>query len=313
MPAPRVSVVIPTYNQPKLLAETLDSVFAQTFTDYEVIVVNDGSTDETEAYLQSLGTKIRLITQENQGIGAARNRGIAEARGDLVALLDHDDIWKPQKLEVQVAFLEKHPSCVAASVPYSYSTSPQRCVFDLSMCDAQGIVKDPLMEYASGSSFIISSALIFNRRKAAGLQYETRRQCVEDMPFQFKLLARGPFGIAGDEIQMVYRMHASNQSASATYYYNGLKRLREMQSAGEFEPLDERGRRALDEFLAYVGRMTAARQLAAGLRSQGLRTYVREFRHQLARGRFRFLSLYPGTALLPRSLIRRIWRGNITN
>jgi glycosyltransferase involved in cell wall biosynthesis len=108
---PLVSVVIPTYNQPQLLLETLQSVFAQTLTDYEIVVVNDGSTDDTLERLRPVADRIRIISQENTGIGGARNRGIAESRGKYVALLDHDDLWMSEKLEEQAGYFEKHPEC----------------------------------------------------------------------------------------------------------------------------------------------------------------------------------------------------------
>jgi len=106
---PLVSIIIPAYNVAAFIRETLDSVFAQTFTDYEVIIVNDGSPDTTELEraLAPYMERIVYIKQENSGAGAARNRALHEARGELVAFLDADDIWLPHYLEEQLEFLEK--------------------------------------------------------------------------------------------------------------------------------------------------------------------------------------------------------------
>ena len=111
-----VSVIVPTYKHRDFVLATLDSVFAQTFTDYEVIVVNDGSPDDTADVLRPLAEagRIRYVEQENQGQAAARNRGIAQARGEFVALLDDDDLWPPDKLEWQVGCLRADPTAVAA-------------------------------------------------------------------------------------------------------------------------------------------------------------------------------------------------------
>ena len=107
---PRVSVIIPTYNRKDYVQEAIDSVLAQTFTDYEIIVVDDGSTDGTGEVLQAkYGDRIRYVWQENQGESVARNRGIEMAQGEYIALLDSDDLWLPEKLEKQVAYLEAHP------------------------------------------------------------------------------------------------------------------------------------------------------------------------------------------------------------
>ena len=105
---PLVSVIIPTYNHGDRVLETLGSVFAQTFTDYEVIVVNDGSPDHTAKTLCPLAGsgRIRYIEQANAGQAAARNRGLAEARGEFIALLDDDDLWPPDKLEWQTRVLQ---------------------------------------------------------------------------------------------------------------------------------------------------------------------------------------------------------------
>jgi len=101
----KVSVVIPTYNRSTLVNQAIKSVLAQTFTDYEIIVIDDGSIDGTEEALTVYGDRIRYLWQENQGESAARNRGIALAQGEYIALLDSDDLWEPEKLQAQVQVL----------------------------------------------------------------------------------------------------------------------------------------------------------------------------------------------------------------
>jgi len=112
---PKFSVVIPTYNRLEFLKQALSSVWAQTFTNYEIIVVDDGSNDGTMQYLQSLEQRVKGVCQPNQGPGAARNRGVREARCDYVAFLDSDDLWFPWTLEIYCEVIEKHqhPSFVA--------------------------------------------------------------------------------------------------------------------------------------------------------------------------------------------------------
>lgn len=100
-----LTVVIPCYNAAPFLRECLDSVFNQTHPPDEVILVNDGSTDSSHQIAASYGEKIKIISQENQGVSAARNRGILEATSDWVAIQDADDIWHPEKLEKQVRAL----------------------------------------------------------------------------------------------------------------------------------------------------------------------------------------------------------------
>lgn len=124
---PRVSVVIPTCQGGARIADALARLNRQTFTDFEVIVVNDGSTDGTSAVVDQLSradSRIRLIEQDNQGIAAARNTGIAAARGDFVAFLDDDDLWNPRKLELQLARFDATPdvsviTCYSALVDSS--------------------------------------------------------------------------------------------------------------------------------------------------------------------------------------------------
>ena len=105
---PQVSVVIPTFNRAWCLAEAVDSVLSQEFKDFELIVVDDGSTDATPQLLQGYGDAILLLHRENGGVSAARNAGIAAARGELIAFLDSDDVWLPGKLGRQVEFFNTH-------------------------------------------------------------------------------------------------------------------------------------------------------------------------------------------------------------
>jgi glycosyltransferase involved in cell wall biosynthesis len=105
----RVSVVIPTYNSAALVVGAVESVLAQTRPADEVIVVDDGSTDDTAERLSRFGAPVRVIRKENGGVSSARNRGVAESSGELVAFLDADDVWHPRKLEIQVGVLESRP------------------------------------------------------------------------------------------------------------------------------------------------------------------------------------------------------------
>ncbi len=110
----KVSVVIPTYNNEGTIAATVESALAQRFDDaFEVIVVNDGSTNGTRGILASFGDRIRVIDQKNSGVSAARNAGIRAASGEYIALLDGDDTWSEDKLQKTAEVLDKNPACVA--------------------------------------------------------------------------------------------------------------------------------------------------------------------------------------------------------
>jgi len=106
---PRVSVIIPTYNSARFIAGTLDSVFAQSFRDFEVIVVDDGSTDNTREILQPYLNRIQYSYQQNSERSAARNNALSHASGGYIAFLDSDDLWAPEKLARQVAVLDDNP------------------------------------------------------------------------------------------------------------------------------------------------------------------------------------------------------------
>jgi len=104
-----VSVIIPVYQSANTIAEAIDSVLSQTFKDFEIIVVDDGSTDSLEEVLSKYGEKIKLIKQKRLGVSASRNKGIKNSSGEIVAFLDADDIWLPNKLSQQLALFNLNP------------------------------------------------------------------------------------------------------------------------------------------------------------------------------------------------------------
>jgi len=110
---PRFSVVIPTYNRMTFVVKAIDSVLNQTCADYELIIVDDGSTDGTEQALERYGEKICFLRQDNAGVSAARNAGIRQARGEWVAFLDSDDEWAPDYLATQMRHIWRYPQAVA--------------------------------------------------------------------------------------------------------------------------------------------------------------------------------------------------------
>ncbi|MFM6210111.1 glycosyltransferase family 2 protein, partial [Planktothrix sp.] len=113
--SPQVSVIIPVYNGEHYISQAIDSVLSQTDSNYEMIIVDDGSTDNTYQIIQHYIEKcqepdlIRYIFQSNQGVAAARNQGIQIAKGEFIALLDQDDVFLPEKLAHQVAYFQTHP------------------------------------------------------------------------------------------------------------------------------------------------------------------------------------------------------------
>jgi glycosyltransferase involved in cell wall biosynthesis len=105
---PQVSVIIPTYQSVKYVRSAIESVLSQTFKDFEIIIVDGGSTDGTKEILKSFGTKISILSQKGKGISNARNAGVVAAKGEYIAFLDSDDLWTPLKLEKQLEFIKNN-------------------------------------------------------------------------------------------------------------------------------------------------------------------------------------------------------------
>src|SRR5262245_20629160 len=141
---PEVSVIIPTYNSARYLVEAVDSVLAQAYKDIEGLVIDDGSTDETESVMSRYGAPVRYIRQRNGGVSVARNRGIAESLGRYVAFLDADDTWLPNKLERQIVELKASDGyrfCYSDFIPVTWDLKP----LTIERLDPKGKALDDLL------------------------------------------------------------------------------------------------------------------------------------------------------------------------
>ena len=122
---PKISVVIPVYNGEKTIQETIKSVLSQTFSDFELIVINDGSQDSTVNRVATIqDTRVKVVSYPNAGLSATRNRGISLATGEYISFIDADDLWTPDKLEAQFNALQENPQ---ASVAYSWTDHIDEC------------------------------------------------------------------------------------------------------------------------------------------------------------------------------------------
>jgi hypothetical protein len=207
IPAPvLVSVVIPAYDCARYIVETLDSVLAQTFAGYEIIVVNDGSPD-TEALEQVLAPylgKIRYIGQANGGPSAARNRGIREARSKYIAFLDSDDTWLPHHLAKQIELLESNPSLalVYADSLYLQGDAPVGTAFERVPQDLHVTFETLVAERCTiGTSSVVASrqALL----DAGGFEDQRRRS--EDFDLWLRMAHRGAGMGYSREVQVRHR------------------------------------------------------------------------------------------------------------
>jgi len=190
--APEVSVIIPAYNTSQYIAATVKSVLAQTYTSYEVIVVNDGSPDTPamERALAPFRDRILYVVQENGGISAARNTALALARGRYVALLDSDDAWEPDYLAVQVAALEADPS-LAVVYPNALISGdhPHAGRTYRDICPSTGPVTFQAVLTQRCQVFI--SALIRRNAIARVGGFDPELRSVEDFDLWLRLLAAG--------------------------------------------------------------------------------------------------------------------------
>ena len=206
-----ISVILPTYNRCLFLKQAIESVLAQTFTDYELIVVDDGSTDETPELLASYGEKIITIRQENKGVSAARNAGIQKASARLIAFLDSDDLWMPEKLAVQKAFFDARPNDLICQTEEIWIRNGIRVNPKIKHKKQSGMIFEPSLHLC-----LVSPSAVMIRRElfdAVGMFDENILAC-EDYDLWLRTACQYPVYLISDPLILKQGGHADQLSKS---------------------------------------------------------------------------------------------------
>jgi glycosyltransferase involved in cell wall biosynthesis len=230
----KFSVIIATYNRAKYIAATLESLKAQEFKDYEVIVVDDGSTDNTLELLKPHRSWLKIFQEQNSGPGRARNVAVSHATGEYIAFLDSDDIWFPWTLSTFADVVEQHckPDLIAARLKLFWRDR------DLAMIEREPLRAEAFPDYYASSHkrYFVGACMMVVRRdafqKAGG--FTERRIYAEDCDLALR------FGLAKGFVQIIspmtfgYRQHASNASKDWSMMAKGTMNLVAQERAGKY-------------------------------------------------------------------------------
>lgn len=206
----QVSVIIPTYNRADTLCRAVDSALQQTYGNVEIIIVDDGSTDHTRQALQPYADSVRILCQTNQGPSAARNRGIEVSQGEIIAFLDSDDVWLPEKLDLQVRLFNDGPAAMACCVcnaslrhgTHDLGTSFSKAGLDFGSGYAYWFNPAPVL----ATRFLLFNQVMAVRRSAllAVGGYKIGLNLLEDHDLAFRLALEGPWGVICNPLVLKY-------------------------------------------------------------------------------------------------------------
>jgi len=213
MTRPLVSVIIPNHNYARFLSQTLESVLAQSYGNVEIVVVDDGSTDDSKAVLRGYKEHIRWVEQPNQGVAAARNRGVKECSGELLAFLDADDAWLPKKLARQVQRLLDEPGlglvhCGVEDIN-EMGASLQSHIDGLEGWVAKDLLLFERPVILGGGSGTLVPRATFEMVKG----FDERLSTSADWDLYCRIALRQPVGFV-PEVLMQYRVHGANMHAN---------------------------------------------------------------------------------------------------
>jgi glycosyltransferase involved in cell wall biosynthesis len=211
---PRVTIITPSYNSAEYLPQAIESILNQTYTDYEAILIDDGSTDNTRKIVESYSEHIRYVYQENQGVSAARNRGLFLARGELIALLDADDLFLPDKLKEQVAVFDSQPTIGIVHSGFRAIDQNNKAIADIEWWkDLPNLDVKTWILYKP----VLPSAMMFRRQwfdRCGG--FDRRFFAVEDVGVTLKMVSQGCQAAWLPQITCCYRIHDRSASKSKT-------------------------------------------------------------------------------------------------
>ena len=208
--APSVSVVIATYNRADLLPETIESVLTQTFRDFELIVVDDGSTDNTQEVLKSYGDRLRFLRQENRGPSAARNFGVSHARASWISIQDSDDICAPDHLETLYRCVEKKPDVGMVFANGAYIDDPGgKTIIPQEKSKRLAEKGVELPDLFSTSIVRLQAALLSKEALLAVGGLDENLRIAMDLDLAFRFFMRFPMAYV-DKVVFFYRRHEGN-------------------------------------------------------------------------------------------------------
>ncbi|MBN1611287.1 MAG: glycosyltransferase [Polyangiaceae bacterium] len=195
-PQPLVSAIIPTYNRAREVTRAIDSALGQTYSNQEILVVDDGSSDGTREYLgERYADRIRCLPKPNGGVSSARNYGMKHARGELFAFLDSDDRWHPEHVAAQVEFFSAHPDYGMVLTDVQYTDTADADTWYLSRRDKIPVDGDVLRYVVRYPILTPSSAMIVRKVYDAVGGFDCSLQTAEDLDFHMRVAARFPIGV----------------------------------------------------------------------------------------------------------------------
>ena len=249
-----VSIIIPNYNQTQFICSAIESVLSQTYHSYEIIVVDDGSTDDSWQVIGGYGDQVRYIWQENQGLGGARNTGILASKGEMIGLLDADDQWLPDYLETMVALADQKPDadvfyCQAQAMDKNGQDLPQKF-------GGLPLPPDKIYQTLLRANFLIPSTILMRRAPiiSNGLFDQTIRSMhgCEDWDLWLRLLNTTPrYIFIGSPACLVrYRLHGNSLSVNPTSMQGAVRAVIEKHFGSDD---GERGDWSWEKRRAYGG------------------------------------------------------------
>lgn len=285
----KVSVIIPTYNRETFVMKAVGSVLKQTFRDYELIVIDDGSTDATRSTLQPYEHQIKYVYQDNSGVSAARNKGVNLAAGDWVAFLDSDDEWSDEYLAKQMQTASKASGvCMqVADCLFTGLGGKKNSYFEMNGAAAEFkgadylLPREPFSFVIQHAPWQVGSAVI--RREAirkAGL-FDTSLRISEDLDLIARVALQGPFGLLRDQLVTIYRRRESVEcltgQAQADPMWARESNERIYKKLAKIETLKHNERRALSKVMSANRRAMGNLLLKNGRTNEARECYTRAF------------------------------------
>ncbi|MDX6585740.1 MAG: hypothetical protein QOI31_213 [Solirubrobacterales bacterium] len=302
---PAFSVVVPAYNATRTISATIGSILRQSRSDLELIVVDDGSSDGTSDLVRELGLgddRLRLVEQPNKGTAGARNTGIAEARADLIAFLDNDDMWMPQYLERMEAALAKAPEAGFGYTDAWVLNDATGRIRKKPSLEHHPPIPDPaspgdlLARFLTGLNFVMSSTTVRREVLEATNGFDERIRGADDFDLWIRIAAKGYDAVRADGINLVQRDRSDSQSKDLPMMIENARAV--LRNAAANDDLSEADMATASASVEELGRFleTLSGERKASALAWRLRRRLAPMRQRMTRDRIFMAELPPEIA-----------------